>query len=267
MGLAVEPQIGREAGQPTGFQWVAERSLNCKQPAFLNLAHDAAGAAFGFARTSATSTDIRGTSDIYAGALYASWTPGAAVVDLRVAAGPSQISTTRQIVLTSSALQGTTNGIGVGTSLEAGYRIPLATNAVLKPFAGISWQGFRRDGYGENQLPFGLIYAAQTYDKLTTTAGVALSAQLRTLDGNVIMPELKLGWGHDLRDTTLISQAALLDQTFTVGAAQPGRDAGLIGAKISGWRTENFRLFAAYNGEFRSNAESHQVSGGARVSW
>lgn len=226
-----------------------------------------AGAAFGFARTSATSTDIRGTSDTYAGALYASWTPGAAVVDLRVAAGPSQISTTRQILLTSSALQGSTNGIGVGTSLEAGYRIPLAANVVLKPFAGISWQGFRRDGYSESQLPFGLVYAAQTYDKLTTTAGVALSAPLRTLDGTTLMPEVKLGWGYDLRDTTLVSQAALLDEAFLVSAAQPGRNAAQVGAKLSGWRTESFRIFTAYNGEYRSNAVSHQLSAGARFTW
>ncbi|MBC7582128.1 MAG: autotransporter outer membrane beta-barrel domain-containing protein, partial [Tardiphaga sp.] len=182
-------------------------------------------------------------------------------------AGPSQISTTRQIMLTSSALQGSTNGIGLGTSLEAGYRIALAPDVVLKPFAGVSWQGFRRDGYSESQLPFGLVYAAQTYDKLTTTAGLAASARLRTSDGATLMPELKLGWGYDLRDTTLVSSAALLDESFSVSAAQPGRNAALVGAKISGWRSENFRLFAAYNGEFRGNAESHQLSGGARLSW
>lgn len=226
-----------------------------------------AGGAFGYARTSATSTDIRGTSDTYAGAVYASWTPGAAVVDFRIAAGPSQISTTRQMILTSSALQGSTNGIGLGTSLEAGYRIALTPDVVLKPFAGVSWQGFRRDGYSESQLPFGLVYAAQTYDKLTTTAGLAASARLRTSEGATLVPELKLGWGYDLRDTTLVSSAALLDESFSVSAAQPGRNAALVGAKISGWRSENFRLFAAYNGEFRGNAESHQLSGGARLSW
>jgi outer membrane autotransporter protein len=226
-----------------------------------------AGGAFGYARTTATSTDIRGTSDTYAGAAYASWSPGAAVVDVRVAAGPSQISTTRQMILTSSALQGSTNGIGVGTSLEAGYRFAVAPNVVLKPFAGVNWQGFRRDAYSESQLPFGLVYATQTYDKLTTTAGVALSARISTLEDATLMPELKVGWGHDLRDTTLVSTAALLDEAFLIDAARPGRDAALVGLKMSGWRSENFRLFAAYNGEFRSNAESHQLSAGARLAW
>ncbi|MBB1092680.1 autotransporter domain-containing protein [Rhodopseudomonas palustris] len=226
-----------------------------------------AGGAFGYARTTATSTDISGNSDTYAGAAYASWMPGAAVFDWRIAAGPSQMSTSRQILLATNGLQGSSNGVGVGTALEAGYRVTLAPDVTLKPFAGLSWQGFRRDGYSESQQPIGLVYAAQTSEKLTTTAGAALSARLRTADGATLMPELKVGWGYDLRDTTLISQAALLDEGFVVSAAQPGRNAALVGAKISGWRADTFRMFAAYNGEYRSNAISHQLSAGARFNW
>ncbi|WP_041798314.1 autotransporter domain-containing protein [Rhodopseudomonas palustris] len=226
-----------------------------------------AGGAFGYARTTASSTDIQGKSDTYAGAAYASWMPGAAVVDVRIAAGPSQMSTGRQIMLSPGGLQGNANGIGLGTSVEAGYRFALAHGLTLKPFAGVSWQGFRRDGYSESQAPFGLAYAAQTYDKLTTITGAALSTQLRAVDGTTLAPEFKLGWGYDLRDTTLVSQAALLDQPFLVSAAAPGRNAALVGAKISGWRSDAFRMFASYNGEFRSNATSHQVSAGARYSW
>ncbi len=226
-----------------------------------------AGGAFGYARTTATSTDIKGSSDTYAGAAYASWTPGAAVFDFRIAAGPSQMSTTRQIILASNGLQGSANGIGVGTSFEAGYRFAIAPDVILKPYIGVNWQGFRRDGYSESQVPIGLVYAAQTYDKLMTTAGAAVSAKLRTTDGTTLVPEVKLGWGYDLRDTTLTSQAALLDESFLVTAASPGRSAALVGAKLSGWRTETFRLFGAYNGEYRSNATSHQLSAGARFAW
>lgn len=226
-----------------------------------------AGGAFGYARTNATSTDISGTSDTYAGAAYASWTPGAAVFDFRIAAGPSQMSTTRQIILASNGLQGSANGVGIGTSFEAGYRFSLAPDVIVKPYAGLNWQGFRRDGYSESQLPIGLVYSARTYDKLMTTAGAAFAAKLRTTDGTTLVPEVKLGWGYDLRDTTLVSQAALLDEAFLVEAASPGRSAALVGAKLSGWRTETFRLFGAYNGEFRSNATSHQLSAGARFNW
>lgn len=226
-----------------------------------------AGGAFGFARTTASSDAATGTSDTYAGAAYATWTPGAAKLDLRVAAGPSQISTTRQTILSPGAISGGVNGFGTAVNLEAGYLIPAWQQAVLQPFAGLGWQGFRRGAYAENQQPFGLAYGAQFYDKLTTTLGVSMSAQLRTLDRTTLMPEVRLGWGHDLRDTTLVTQAALLDTPFTVAAAQPGRDAGLVGLKLSGWRSENVRLYGSYNGEFRSNAVSHQVAAGARFSW
>ncbi|WP_233023459.1 autotransporter domain-containing protein [Rhodopseudomonas boonkerdii] len=226
-----------------------------------------AGAAFGYAHTSATSIDTQGVSDTYGGALYASWTPGAAVVDVRIAGGPSAMSSSRQIVLSSSSLQGSTNGIGLGTAVEAGYRFSLTPDLVLKPFGGLSWQGFRRDGYSESQQPIGLAYATRAYDKLTSIAGAALSARLRTTDGTTFIPELKLAWGHDLRDTTLTSQAALLDDAFLVSAAAPGRNAALVSAKVSGWRSESLSVFAAYNGEYRSNATSHQLSAGARFTW
>lgn len=226
-----------------------------------------AGGAFGYARTTATGTDIKGTSDTYAGAAYASWAPGAAVFDVRIAAGPSQMNTTRQIILASTGLSGSANGIGLGTSFEAGYRFSVTPDVIVKPFVGLDWQGFRRDGYSESQLPIGLVYSAQTYDKLMSTVGAALGAKLRTTDGTTLVPEVKLGWGYDLRDTTLVSQAALLDESFLVSAASPGRSAALIGAKLSGWRTDSFRLFGAYNGEFRGNATSHQLSAGVRFNW
>ncbi len=253
--------IGDLAGSrtiSTGFVMGADRAVS---------ANLLAGGAFGYARTAASSEGTTGTSDTYSGAAYATWTPGAAKFDLRVAAGPSQIATGRQTVLLPGAIGGSTNGFGTAVNLEAGYLIPVWQQAVLQPFAGLGWQGFRRGAYTENQMPFGIAYGAQFYEKLTTTLGLSASARLSAMDGTTLMPELRLGWGHDLRDTTLITQAALLDTVLTVAGAQPGRDAALVGLKLSGWRSENFRLYGSYNGEFRSNALSHQVAAGARFSW
>ncbi|MGN6460137.1 MAG: autotransporter domain-containing protein [Pseudolabrys sp.] len=224
------------------------------------------GMAFGFARTISTSGNARATSDSYTGALYASWTPGAAVIDLRAAAGPSRIQTTRDLLLTPAPVQGNANGFGGGVALEAGYRIPFGAGTI-KPFANVAWQGFRRDSYTETQQPFGLAFPSQYFEKVTTTIGATLSTQTRFANGATLMPEFKLGWAHDWRDTTLVTQAALLDQPFIVNGAQPGRDAAVFGVKFAGWTQENFRLFVAYQGELRSNAASHQLSGGARYTW
>lgn len=224
------------------------------------------GVAFGFARTTTDSNGATATSDTYTGALYASWTPGRAVFDFRAAAGPTQMQTSRNISLTSGAINGNANGFGGSVGVEAGYLIPVAAYTV-KPYVGLVWQGLRRNGYTETQQPFGLSYPAQSFEKLASTLGVALSTTTRLPTGVSLMPELKVGWGHDWRDSTLVSQAALLDNAFTVNSAEPGRDAALVGLKLAGWTRESFRLFAAYNGEFRSNAASHQISGGARYTW
>ena len=81
------------------------------------------------------------------------------------------------------------------------------------------------------------------------------------------LPELRLAWGHVLRDSTLTTQAALLDTPFTVTNVDPGKDAALVGLQLTAWTRESFRLFTSYNGDYRARARSHQVSLGARATW
>ncbi len=81
------------------------------------------------------------------------------------------------------------------------------------------------------------------------------------------MLQLKLSWTDDFGDQALTTQAALLDQPFAIAAANPGRDAAVIGVNLAVWQTENVALFARYTGEFRNNANSQQGSVGLRVTW
>lgn len=254
-------------GDAGGLQGSKSRSGGFTLGADKLLADDLIGGlAMGFTRTTTDADSGNGTSNSYSGAIYASWTPGRAVIDMRAALGQTQVQTSRTTSLTAGTINGNTQGFGGSIGLEAGYLVPLA-QFTMKPYAGITWQGLRLNGYSETQQPFGLTYPAQTFEKLTTTLGVAFSTTTRAADAVTLMPELKVGWAHDLRDTTLVSQAALLDSAFSINAADPGRDAALVGLKLAGWTRESLRLFVAYNGEFRSNATSHQVTGGGRVTW
>lgn len=254
-------------GDNGGLQGSKSRSGGFTLGADRLLADDLVGGlAMGFTRTTTDAQSGNGTSNSYSGAIYASWTPGRAVIDMRAALGQTQMQTSRMTDLTAGTINGNTQGWGGGLGIEAGYLIPFA-HFTMKPYAGIAWQGLRLNGYSETQQPFGLTYPAQSFEKLTTTVGASFSAMTHVAGGVTLMPELKLGWAHDLRDTTLVSQAALLDNAFYVNAAEPGRDAALVGLKLAGWTRENLRLFVAYNGEFRSNATSHQFSGGGRFTW
>ena len=36
---------------------------------------------------------------------------------------------------------------------------------------------------------------------------------------------------------------------------------------MTGWRSESLRVYGSYDGEFRSNAVAHQLTGGLRYTW
>ncbi len=81
------------------------------------------------------------------------------------------------------------------------------------------------------------------------------------------MLQAKASWTNDFGNDGLTTQAALLDEPFTIAAANPGRSAAVITVNLAAWRNENVALFGQYQGEFRSNASSNQGSIGVRIFW
>jgi len=222
------------------------------------------GGAVSYSKTSTTSAEAKGTTDIYAGAVYGSWLPGSFVFDARLAGGITGTSTSRDMGFTTTAVTGSINGWGGLAAGEAGYRFKIL-GAMVKPYVGISTQVLQNNAFTES-TDFGLTFPTQTFHKLTTAAGVLVGSTWRV--GNVtVLPQVKAAWLHDLRNTTLTSQAALFDVPFTIQGADPGRDAALLGAQLTAWRRDNLRVFASYTGEFRANAATSQVAGGVRVNW
>ncbi len=227
-----------------------------------------AGGAVGYSRTNTSSTDTITSArvDTYAGALYATWMPGALVFDARLAAGPTTGTTSRSIVFPgeSTAASGSVNGWGILAAADADYRFSFG-GATVKPFVGLTAQNFRRRSFTET-TDFGLSFDSQTFHLLTSEAGL-WTTTLFHYGLITIMPQVKLSWTRDLRDDTLVTQAALLGEPFAIAAAEPGRDAAVAAVNVAAWQTENLQVFASYTGEFRSNASSHQAGGGLRFIW
>jgi uncharacterized protein with beta-barrel porin domain len=80
-------------------------------------------------------------------------------------------------------------------------------------------------------------------------------------------PEVKVGWGHDLRDDTLVTNAAFGGLPVSIVAAPPGPDAALISAALSYAATTAQNFTVSYGGDFRANAQTHLVSAGFRRQW
>jgi autotransporter-associated beta strand protein len=224
------------------------------------------GGAVGYTRTALSSADTSATADTYAGALYATWAPGRLVFDGRLAAGPTTGGSSRAIAFPGEAITaaGSLNGWGGLAAGDAGYLFEFA-GASLKPFVGLTGQSFNRRAFTET-TDFGLSFPSQTFNRLTSEVGVWATTLLHA-DLTTYMLQLKLSWTDDFASQGLTTQAALLDQPFMIAAANPGRDAAVIGVNLAAWQTENVALFARYTGEFRNNANSQQGAVGLRMTW
>jgi subtilase-type serine protease len=216
-----------------------------------------AGAALGYFRSVTESFAAYARSDSFAAALYATWMRGNFVLDGQLAAGPTTTGTWRIVqFLGATDVRGTADGWGAAGTARAGYRFDLA-GAVLQPFAGFSVTNLHHGAYGET-TDIGLDFPSQDFTRMTSSLGAELHHQFQ-LDGLFLRPQASIAWSHDLQDGGLTTRTALFDAPFEIDAAPPGRDAAAVRFTLSAWWTENFSLFAGYNGEFRRNATAHEA--------
>lgn len=91
-----------------------------------------------------------------------------------------------------------------------------------------------------------------------------------TDEGDLIVPELRLRYLHDLesdRRAMTATLAALPGAPFTVLSNGAGRDALLAGLGITAKVKDRLAVFASYDGQFSSHADAHSGEAGVRVSW
>ncbi|WP_294538824.1 autotransporter domain-containing protein [uncultured Rhodoblastus sp.] len=225
-----------------------------------------AGGALGYTYTSTASDFTKATGNTYAGALYATWTPGPLVFDGRLAAGPSSGGASRTISFPGqfASASGSINGWGGLIAGDAGYRFDVE-GTTLKPFVGLTGQTFNRRAFTET-TDFGLSFPSQSFNRLTSEVGL-WATKLFHNGLTTYMVQLNGSWTEDFGAQALTTQAALLDQPFTIAAANPGRAAAVVAVNLAAWQTENVALFAKYEGQFRTNATSSEAALGVRVKW
>ncbi len=223
-----------------------------------------AGGAFGYARTLSNSAGEHATTDTYAGAAYASWTPANFVVDARLAAGPASTRTTRQVAIMGvpTTVTGGSDGWSGLFAVDLGYRLD-ADGFALRPYAGLTLQTLHQDGFTETS-PAGLTFPSQDFDKVTSALGLRAATQVDA-GGMTFRPELRLAWTHDFDASYLTTDSSLLGGGFRISTADPGRDAAVLGFDLAATLADKFDVFLGYTGEFRRNAASHEAHGGIRL--
>jgi outer membrane autotransporter protein len=235
------------------------------------------GAAFGYtaADTGSAIQDVRAST--LSGSLYGSYALGALEFDGAAGINGNRYEASRRIAVGGTPLRfdGTTHGLGWSLYGDAGYRFQLPTalgSGYVKPLVAVSYSSLARDASTETATGgLALDYRAQTFDRLTSLLGVDFGAT-HALAGGFVRPEFRVGWIHEYTDPSPAVFASLgglpgSPVPIVTRDPNPGRDGLALGAQATMWSRASTQFFVGYNGEFRSNLESHQGTVGFRAFW
>lgn len=186
--------------------------------------------------------------------------------------GAASVSSTVNRVALAGAeienLQATHDDRMLSAYAEAGYAMKLSGNALVTPFAGISYDHLRRGAFVESGGSFGLVADSQNYRQLAGQFGVRAESDFNWFAGHSTV-QAYAAWQHALTDGALNFQAtfaAVPGSSFTVEGIGLARNSGWSGIGISTAINRKVSWFANYDAQFgRGGLLNNLVLIGVRI--
>ena len=181
------------------------------------------------------------------------------------------IDTKRNINLgaINRSADGSTDGGLFQIAGKFGYTANLS-GVILEPHAGLAYADFNMDGFTETGASnLNLSYGDQDHDSLQSLLGVRASKVIRTASGMLIVPEVRVGWEHELLDDEPEISATFAGGggAFTTKGAEHGSDTAVFGLGVKFEVTDQFHAFADYNGRISADQDTHGISAGLRYKY
>ncbi|MFC7297027.1 autotransporter domain-containing protein [Herminiimonas aquatilis] len=136
--------------------------------------------------------------------------------------------------------------------LETGYATRLSANALLTPFAGISYDHLRRGAFIESGGSFGLVADRQNYRQWAAQFGVRAESDVNWFAGRSTV-QTYAAWRHAMNDGKLDLPAAFAaapGSNFTVQGIGLERNTGWAGIGISTAINRRVSWYANYDAQF-----------------
>jgi outer membrane autotransporter protein len=218
----------------------------------------------------------QGMTDTVNVAAYASFTQAGFYADALAGYAYSSNQIQRQIILpglqprTASGNPGANQFVG---QLETGYQVGLwaPARASITPFAGLQASTVTQNGFSESGAQsLGLDVSSQTTRSLRTTFGAELAGTVPLDNERQLDLALRLGWQHELADTTRPMTAAFAgapQASFTVYGVSPQRDAAILSLSGRSKLSDATELYLRYDGQFATGTDNHALNAGVRFTW
>ena len=225
------------------------------------------GLAFGFGNTDADFDNFSQTTDMdaYYGSLYGTYKQNALYIDTAFSVAASEFDSERNLVLgpvETARATSSTDGTEVGLYLGGGYYLIDTDTMYFAPTASLSWSKVDIDGFTESGAgSFNLDVDDYDSSSAVTTLGFRFGGKM-----GMVEPELRLAWAHDFGDDDREVTVKYVGgpTEFRIQAVEPDMDSALVGLGAKFLVSRNFTLYIDYDGEIRSDYDSHALSAGLR---
>lgn len=180
-------------------------------------------------------------------------------------------STTRSItdLTTPETATGSYASYQFSGRMEAGRRFTVGAfeqDYGVTPFAALEGSNLWQSGYTESSVNAAggagiaaLTYQAQQVGSLPTTLGVQFDTQIKSEDGKIWAPYLRLGWQHEFMTTRNINAAltAIPDNDFTAQGAPATSDTAMIDLGLKVLYSKNLSMFINANSQMAGSFLSY----------
>ncbi len=218
----------------------------------------------------------QGWSDSVSVAAYGSFTQAGFYADTLVGYAYFNNQLKRQILISGLQQRTATGSTGANQFLgqvETGYKLGIyaPAAATITPFGRLQISSVTQNAFSESGAQsLSLNVAQQTTNSLRTTIGADLAGSIGLGDERKIDLAIRLGWLHELADTSRPITAAFAGapgNSFTVFGAKPLHNSAVVGLSATTNIAQSTQIYLRYDGEIASGADNHAVSVGVRFSW
>jgi outer membrane autotransporter protein len=153
--------------------------------------------------------------------------------------------------------------------LGAGYKMD-AMGTTLIPIASIQYINHQEDSFTETGAGImNLTVDDIDTDSILGTLGLRWTHLFEVGDVTLV-PNLSAQWAHEFGDTAHSVDARFAGSTvgaFTVDGVDATEDTALLGVGLTAFLMEHWSVFVDYEAELGDNFQSHNVSGGLRITF
>jgi len=187
----------------------------------------------------------------------------------RLSGSYDEYSNSRSISFSTLSRKASSSAAGyqMTSGIEFGKQFKINETS-LEAYSGVNAGYVYRNGFTESGAD-ALDVTVSSYNANTfnTTLGTRISSNFSFVEHSVLTPFAQIAWQHDFAAVLGTTNSTLFNSAYTLSGPDIGADSLRVGLGLSGSLGSSGRIFANYNGSFRTRETDHGLEVGMTYNW